>query len=300
MWVTPAVQAELEWLAGEGPPKVARHARIILSHTAGRSTRTIAADVGVHPNTVRNCVRRFEARGLQGLVHGSAGKPKNVAFSEAVRDAIARVALQSPTHCGELYTQWSLRRLRGHLVRRGVVAAISVEGVRQLIGSLPLPAAYWRRSVRPANSLTPQVREALERMAAAGRRDRQVRARIVLAASQGLNEAEIADAVRVGRGPVRRWLRRFRRAGILGLQALPGQPALAAPVRAAILRMAASDPRRYGVSRPRWSLQSLQTALIRRRVVRAISIAHLRRILREAHPAARTATTTLRETTAPR
>ena len=296
----PTVQAELEWLAGEGPPKVARHARIILSHTAGLATRAIAANVGVHPNTVRNCVRRFEARGLQGLVHGSAGKPKNVAFSEAVRDAIARLALQSPTHCGEPYTQWSLRRLRSHLMRRGVVAAISVEGLRQLIGALPLPAAYWRRAVRPANSLTPEVRDALERMAAGARRDRQLRARIVLAGSQGLNEAEIADALRVGRGAVRRWLRRFRRAGILGLQALPGQPALAAPVRAAILRMAASDPRRYGVSRPRWSLQRLQTALIRQRVVRAISIAHLRRILREAHPAARTATTTLRATTAPR
>ncbi len=298
--MTAAAQAELEWLAGEGPPKVARHARIILSHTAGLSTQAIAATVGVHPNTVRNCVRRFEAHGLQGLAHGSAGKPKNVAFSEAVRDAIARVALQSPMHCGEPYTQWSLRRLRAHLLRRGVVAAISVEGVRQLIGPLPLPTAYWRRAVRPANSLTPEVRQALERMAAGTRRDRQVRARIVLAGSQGLNEAEIADALRVGRGPVRRWLRRFRRAGILGLQALPGQPALAAPVRAAILRMAASDPYRYGVSRPRWSLHSLQTALIRRRVVRAISIAHLRRILREAQPAARTAPPGSRGTAAPR
>ena len=46
-----------------------------------------------------------------------------------------------------------------------------------------------------------------------------------LASGRGLNEAEVSAALHVGRATVRRWLQRFRRAGILGLQTLPRQPA---------------------------------------------------------------------------
>jgi transposase len=97
-----------------------------------------------------------------------------------------------------------------------------------------------------------------------------------------LNEAEIAAALHLGRGTVRRWLRRFRRAGILGLQTLPRQVPLSPRTRQTIIRLATSDPHAYGIGRPEWSLHTLQTVLIRRRMVRAISLASLRRILNEA------------------
>jgi transposase len=218
--LTPALRAELEWLAGEGPPKVARHAQIVLSRAGGLSTRAVAVAVGVHPNTVRNCMRRFESQGMRGLLHGSAGKPKNAAFSDAIRDAIARIAMHSPAAAGAPYGRWSLRRLRVHLLDRGLVDAISVEGLRQLLAALPLPHTYWRRSGRAAAPLSAEVRHALERLADGTRRDRSLRAQIVLANHRGLNEAEIAAALHIGRGTVRRWLRRFRRAGILGLQTM--------------------------------------------------------------------------------
>lgn len=283
LWLTPALQAELEWLAGEAPPNVARHARIVLGRAQGMSIPAVANSVGVHPNTVRNCLRRYDAHGLRGLAHASAGKPKNVAFTDAVRDEIARVAMHSPAHAGESHMQWSLRRLRLHLLRRGIFQDISVEGLRQLLRGLPLPQAYWRRAARPTGALNPELRHALESMAQGSRPDRSLRAQIVLANSQGLNEAEIASALHIGRETVRRWLRRFRRAGILGLQTAPRRTTFTHQLRQSIVRVATSEPRRYGVARSQWSLHSLQTALIRNRIVRAVSIEYLRRILADAN-----------------
>ena len=279
--LTPALQAELEWLAGEGPPNVARHARIVLGRANGMSIPAVASNVGVHPNTIRNCLRRFEAHGLRGLAHASAGKPKNIAFTDSVRDEISRVAMHSPTSAGEPFAQWSLRRLRSHLIRRGVVQTISVEGLRQQLRGLPLPAVYWRRIAKPLRPLSAEVRHALESLAQGPRADRALRAQIVLASSRGLNEIEIAAALHIGRGTVRRWMRRFRRSGVLGLQTLSQRSSLTSQVRQTILRVAKGDPRRYGSHRTAWTMHSLQTALLRHRVVRTIGLEQLRRILAE-------------------
>ena len=280
-WLTPSLEAELKWLAGEAPPHVARHASIVLARARGMSIPAVAAVVGVHPNTVRNCLRRFETHGLRGLGHASAGKPKNVAFTDAVRDEIARVAMHSPSRAGEPYGQWSLRRLRNHLLGRGVIREISVEGLRQLLRGLPLPPAYWRRAARPLGSLSPELRRAMESLAQDPRHDRGLRAQIVLASSQGLNEAETAAALHLGRETVRRWLRRFRRNGILGLQTQPRRATFTPAMRQAIVRVATTDPRRYGFNRSEWSLHALQAAVVRQHIVRAISVDYLRRILAE-------------------
>lgn len=287
LWLTAAVRAELEWLAGEAPPNVARHARIVLGRASGMSTPAVASAVGVHPNTVRNCLRRFESHGLRGLLHGSAGKPKNLAFSEAIRDEIARVAMHSPAHANEPYARWSLRRLQGHLLRRGVAQSISVEGLRQLLGGLPLPLAYWRRAAHPAAPLGADLCHALESLVNGPRADRSLRAQIVLASRRGLNETEIAAALHVGRAMVRRWLRRFRRAGILGLQTLPRRPTLTHQVQQAIRQIAARNPRQYGLNRSAWTIESLRSVLIRQHVVRAISVEQLRGMLERTRAARR-------------
>lgn len=281
LYLTPAVEAELQWLAAEGPPVLARHARIVLGFAKGMTLRMVAETVGVHPNTVRNCLRRFEVQGLKGLAHRGTGKSKNVAFTESVRDEVARVAMHSPRTAGEPIDHWSLRSLRTHLIGRGVIQEISVEGLRQLLRGLPLPAAYWRRTVRPANALQPEVRHALESMRDRAAGDRRVRAQIVLAHSQGLNEAEITAALHVGRATVRRWLRRFRRAGILGLETLPRTTPIRAKTRQEIVLIASTPPRQYGLDRDQWTLPGLRRVLVRTRVVPAISLAQLGRLVRD-------------------
>lgn len=281
--LTPALQSELEWLAGEGPPNVSRHARIVLGRAHGLSIRAVAASVDVHPNTVRNCLRRFEVLGLRGLGHASAGKPKNIAFTDAVREEIARIALRAPSSVGEKFPHWSLRRLREHLISRGLVTDISVEGLRQLLRGLPLTPVYWRRSTRPATRLSPEVRHALETWAQGPRADRSLRAQIVLASSQGLNEMEIAAALHIGRETVRRWLRRFRRSGVLGLQSTRGTAfVVGQQARRSIIHIARSEPRRFDVDLEHWNLDALRQTLLRQRVVRQLSVRQLASLLKEA------------------
>jgi transposase len=279
------VLAELHWIASEGSPSLSRHARIILARNEGRPLSEIAALLDVDRATVRRWLLRFEREGLRGLMHASTGKTRKRRFDDTVRDAVARLAMESPQAAGESFSHWSLRRLLAHILRRGIVQEMSVEGLRQLLRGLPLPDAYWHRGGEPVGPLGDDVRRGLEVLARGTRTEIARRAQIVLARSRGLSESEIASALGIGRSCVRRWLQRFQRHGILGLQAArrSSHPLVfTAEVRATIVRHAKTDPRQLGFPGARWSLRALRATLIRQRVVRKISIQHLGRILAEA------------------
>jgi transposase len=296
------VLAELHWIASEGSPSLSRHARIILARNEGRALSEIAHILDVDRATVRRWLLRFESKGLRGLVHASTGKSRKRRFDDTIRDAVARLAMQAPQAVGETFTHWSLRRLRAHLMRRGILREISVEGLRQLLRGLPLPNAYWHRGEEPFAALSNEVQRGLEVLVSEARPEIARRARLVLARSRGLSEAETASALGVGRSCVRRWVLRFQQHGILGLQMAPrlSRPLVfTADVRAAIVRHALMDPRELGQPRPRWSLRTLRSALVRQRVVRKISIQHLGRILGEAGVSLRGTPVSFAETRVP-
>jgi len=279
------VLAELHWIASEGSPSLSRHARIILARNEGRSLSEIATVLDIDRATVRRWLLRFQREGLRGLMHASTGKTRKRRFDDTVRDAVARLAMNSPTSAGEDFAHWSLRRLLAHVLRRGIVQEMSVEGLRQLLRGLPLPDAYWRRSGEPVGPLSGEVQQGLDVLARGTRIEVARRAQVVLARSRGLSEQEIATALGIGRSCVRRWLRRFQRHGILGLQAARRSPhplVFTPDVRAVIVHHAQMEPRQLGFAGTRWSLRALRSALIRQRVVRKISIQHLGRILAEA------------------
>ncbi|MFI5396237.1 MAG: helix-turn-helix domain-containing protein [Candidatus Binatia bacterium] len=264
---------------------MSRHARIILARNEGRPLSEISHILDVDRATVRRWLLRFEKHGLQGLIHASTGKSRKRRFNDAVRDAVARLAMECPATVGETFAHWSLRRLQAHLIRRGIIQEISVEGLRQILRGLPLPQAYWRRGEEPFAPLSSEVQRGLDVLAREARPEIARRARVVLARSRGLSEVEIASALGIGRSCVRRWLQRFQRHGMLGLQMArrSSRPLVfTTEVRAAIVRHALMDPKQLGIMQPRWSLRSLRSALIRQRVVRKISIQHLGRILAEA------------------
>jgi len=132
--------------------------------------------------------------------------------------------------------------------------------------------------------LSDEVQQGLETLAQSSRSEVARRARVVLARSRGLSETEVATALGVGRSCVRRWLQRFQRHGILGLQTVrrSSHPLVfTAEVRAAIVKHAQMAPQQLGYAGPHWSLRALRAALIRQRVVKKISVQHLRRILAE-------------------
>lgn len=283
--LTDKMLAELHWVASEGSPSLSRHARIILARQEGRSLSDIAQVLDVDRATVRRWLRRFDRYGLRGLVHASTGRSRKRRFGDSVRDAVARLAMAAPPAPNNGKGAWSLRRLRTEVLRRGIIPQISVEGLRQLLRGLPLPDAYWRRGDEAMAPLSGEVRQGLETLAQTARPDVGRRARIVLARSRGLTEAEIASALSVGRSCVRRWLHRFRHHGILGLQLArrPSHPLVfTADIRATIVAHARMRPEQFGFAAPDWSLRSLRTALIQNRVVPRISIQHLGRILAEA------------------
>ncbi len=286
MQLPETVLAELNWIASEGTPSLSRHARIVLARNEGRSLSEIAKILDVDRATVRRWLLRYERDGLRGLVHASTGKARKRRFNDTVRDAVARLAMASPAaETGEGINHWSLRRLRAHVIRRGIVQEISVEGLRQLLHGLPLPEEYWRRGEEPLGPLSDEVLQGMEALAQGSRPEVARRARVVLARSRGLSETEVAAALGVGRSCVRRWVQRFERHGMLGLQTArrPSRPLVfTADVRAAIGRHARMEPKQLGFPGSRWSLRTLRAALIRQRVVHKISIQHLRRILAEA------------------
>jgi transposase len=280
-----AARQELHWIASEGSPSLSRHARIILARHEGRSLSEIAHILDVDRATVRRWLMRFERDGLRGLVHGSTGKTRKRRFNDVVRDAVARLAMAEPAEVGEVFSHWSLRRLRAHVLRRGIVREMSVEGLRQLLRGLPLPKEYWRCGAQPVGPLSDEVCRGLDLLVSGSRVEVARRARIVLARSRGLSESEVATALGIGRSCVRRWLQRFQRHGILGLQTArrSSRPLVFTPdVRSAIVRHALMEPGQLGYTASRWSLRALRTALIRQRIIHKISIQHLGRILAEA------------------
>src|SRR5262249_36354434 len=275
MALSESVLAELHWIASEGTPSLSRHARIVLARNEGRSLSEIAKVLDIDRATVRRWLWRFGRDGMRGLVHASTGKTRKRKFNDTVRDAVARIAMASPAALGEPFAHWSLRRLRTYAMRRGIVHDMSVEGLRQLLHGLPLPEEYWRSGAETIGPLSDDVRQGLEMLAQGSHSEVARRARVVLARSHGLSESEVATALGVGRSCVRRWLQRFQRHGILGLQTArrSSRPLVFTPeVRAAIARHARMNPQQLGMHADRWSLRGLRAALIRYRVVNKISI----------------------------
>ena len=86
-----------------------KRARIVLLAAAGRSTRSIAADVGIQPRIVSKWRRRFAERGLAGLKDEPRATKKPI-YGKATNKRILAV-LDKPPPAG--YGRWT-----GPLARR--------------------------------------------------------------------------------------------------------------------------------------------------------------------------------------
>jgi transposase len=108
------------------------------------------------------------------------------------------------------------------------------------------------------------------------------RARIVLLSAQRRRVHEIGTAVDLHPINVRKWIHRFNRYGLDGLnpRRSPGRPRLfARSQRQAIVNLATSDPQKLGLKFSSWSLQRLRSQLIERGVVKEISAETIRQEL---------------------
>jgi transposase len=110
-----------------------------------------------------------------------------------------------------------------------------------------------------------------------------LRAKIVLAAADGLANAVIARRLGITQDTVRRWRGRFAAEGMAGLndRARSGRPRVFADVAAAEVKaMACGLPAETGVPLARWSSSELASEVVSRGLVPAVSASTVRRWLR--------------------
>ena len=114
-----------------------RRAQMIVRSWAGRRTTEIAAEVGCHPQTVRQRLARFNAEGLEGLGDrpGAGRKPR---ITEAERSTIIALSAIPPP---------------GRLVRDGGGELTAQDGEREAHWTLDaLTAAAGERGIRIGRS----------------------------------------------------------------------------------------------------------------------------------------------------
>jgi transposase len=114
---------------------------------------------------------------------------------------------------------------------------------------------------------------------------RRQRAQILLASATGMGAPQIAAIVHSDENQVRRVIHEFNTLGMDSLRPRQGggrPQTIDQPTRDRIVAIALACPRNYGVPLNRWSLRRLRRYLIRRRIVRRISVEGLRQLLRRA------------------
>jgi transposase len=96
-----------------------RRARIVMHALEGLKAPEIGARMGLCGATVRHWLKRFNARGLDGLEEDvRTGRPPT--YSAEQRSAVIDTALTRPADLGLPFAAWTLDRLVAYLAERGI------------------------------------------------------------------------------------------------------------------------------------------------------------------------------------
>ncbi|MFL4973159.1 MAG: helix-turn-helix domain-containing protein [Microvirga sp.] len=98
-----------------------RRAQIVLHALEGQKAPEISARMDLGGVTVRHWLKRFNARGLQGLEEDvRTGRPPT--YPAEQRSAVINTALTPPAQLGLPFASWTLDRLVAYLSEQGGVA----------------------------------------------------------------------------------------------------------------------------------------------------------------------------------
>jgi len=128
-----------------------RRAQAVLHSAQGFSPPRIAAMLFMSPAWVRHILRRFDEDGFESLYARYRGGG-TVKFDDEARVQLVHLALSRPRDLGLPYNAWSLAKLREEAARRGIVAAISPERLRQILHEEAVTfqaAKTWKESTDP-------------------------------------------------------------------------------------------------------------------------------------------------------
>jgi len=120
--------------AGRSEHRDVVRARIVLAAAAGSNNEVIAAEVGVHLDTVRKWRRRFATAGLAGLVDlPRSGRPRR--FTRFRSPTSRRWRAPCRVRAGVPLSRWSGAELAAEVVTRGLAEAISASTVRRWLSA---------------------------------------------------------------------------------------------------------------------------------------------------------------------
>lgn len=107
--------------------------RVIEVARRGYSVPEIAERSGMHVTSIYDWIAHFNHHGLQGFDDppNPDGRPSHLT-SRHLREMV-KMALSRPSDLGLPYTQWSVEKLRGYLIQRGLFPDYSSEWVRRLL-----------------------------------------------------------------------------------------------------------------------------------------------------------------------
>jgi transposase len=155
-----------------------------------------------------------------------------------------------------------------------------------LAGDRRTQEATMRQPSVFVRELQPQEGAQLKRIARTAKQfARRQRAQILLASASGMSAPQIAAVVRTDKNQVRRVIHEFNTLGMESLRPFVGggRPrVIDQPTRDRVVAIALACPRLYGEPLNRWSLRRLRRYLLRRRIVRQLSVEGLRQILHAA------------------
>lgn len=116
-----------------------RRAMVVLSSVQGEHVPVIARQTFLSEPYVRELIHRFNEEGLRSLNPRYNGPKQRSGesrtFAEEEKAAIVQLAQMPPQIVGYPFTRWSLSKLRGALLRKGIVSEISEEALRQILHS---------------------------------------------------------------------------------------------------------------------------------------------------------------------
>lgn len=116
--------------AGRTEQRDMLRARIVVAAAEGQTNAAIAADLGVHLDTVRTWRGRFADTGLDGLRdRPRSGRPK--VFTDLQAAQVKALACELPAESGVALSRWSHTDLACQAVSRQVVESISASTVRR-------------------------------------------------------------------------------------------------------------------------------------------------------------------------
>ncbi len=123
--LTKSEREKLKKLARSTDYRIAKRAQIILLRDEGKSYNEIGNELGVHYNTAKRWIKRFQKNRIKGLYDlPRPGRPR--IFSEEVDKKILELLSKSPADYGIEAERWSVSLIREYLIENGIVESISV------------------------------------------------------------------------------------------------------------------------------------------------------------------------------